>query len=278
MAKAADDDESLKRLGGGRWQTRDARFTIEPQSGTWVVVDGEQTDDLGLPLIRGPFGSLTAAKEAIATARASATPVKPLPRPTKARAASTDDTASRKGSRLKTLRVAGATAARRQDRHRRWPRTNHRPNRAGSPTCHPPLDDTLGPRSSDLTEVGAPDPEGMTRRDVSGGVPAIAAYAITRRIDELGRGRDPGRVVALLGDGRDDTLGVQWRVVDGEGRPILIPRTIEAEVVPGLRYSRQASTGTDLPLMLGWCSHFTSHSGRASRSARPTSGNASTKP
>ena len=65
MAKAKDDDESLKRLGGGRWQTRDERFTIEPQSGTWVVVDGEQTDDLGLPLIRGPFGSLGAAKDAI---------------------------------------------------------------------------------------------------------------------------------------------------------------------------------------------------------------------
>ena len=36
MAKPTDD--ALKRLGGGRWQTRDERFTIEPQSGTWVVV------------------------------------------------------------------------------------------------------------------------------------------------------------------------------------------------------------------------------------------------
>ena len=49
-----DKDGSLKRLGGGRWQTRDERFTIEPQSGTWVVVDGEQTDDLGLALVRQP--------------------------------------------------------------------------------------------------------------------------------------------------------------------------------------------------------------------------------
>ena len=32
MAKATDDDASLKRLGGGRWQTRDERFTIEPHS------------------------------------------------------------------------------------------------------------------------------------------------------------------------------------------------------------------------------------------------------
>jgi hypothetical protein len=64
---ATDDaDESLKRLGGGRWQTRDERFTIEPQSGTWAVVDAEETDDLGLPLVRGPFRSLTDAKAAIA--------------------------------------------------------------------------------------------------------------------------------------------------------------------------------------------------------------------
>src|SRR5262245_22211088 len=76
----ADDaaDESLKRLGGGRWQTRDERFTIEPQSGTWAVVDAEETDDLGLPLVRGPFRSLTDAKAAIAGARSSEAPASPL--------------------------------------------------------------------------------------------------------------------------------------------------------------------------------------------------------
>src|SRR6185503_13050156 len=72
------DDESLKRLGGGRWQTRDERFTIEPQSGTWAVVDAEQTDDLGMPLVRGPFPSLTAAKAAIADARSSEPATSPL--------------------------------------------------------------------------------------------------------------------------------------------------------------------------------------------------------
>ena len=71
VAKKTDDDQSLKRLGGGRWQTRDERFTIEPQSGTWVLVDAEQTDDLGLQLVRGPFRSLTDAKAAVAAARGS---------------------------------------------------------------------------------------------------------------------------------------------------------------------------------------------------------------
>src|SRR5215210_6393588 len=81
MAKtsAADDaDAPLKRLGGGRWQTRDERFTIEPQSGTWVVVDAEQTDDFGMPLVRGPFPSLTAAKAEIATARSADPAASPL--------------------------------------------------------------------------------------------------------------------------------------------------------------------------------------------------------
>ena len=48
--KNSAGDASLKRLGGGRWQTRDERFTIEPQSGTWSLVDAEETDELGLPL------------------------------------------------------------------------------------------------------------------------------------------------------------------------------------------------------------------------------------
>ena len=61
--------DALKRLGGGRWETKDGRFQIEPQSGTWVIVDTTQTNEFGLPLVRGPFPSLTAAKEAIETAR-----------------------------------------------------------------------------------------------------------------------------------------------------------------------------------------------------------------
>jgi excisionase family DNA binding protein len=95
MVKSAgtgtDKDESLKRLGGGRWQTRDERFTIEPQSGTWVVVDAEQTDDLGLPLVRGPFGSLGAAKTAIEGARGAEPAASPLAAKMRDRPASRPD-------------------------------------------------------------------------------------------------------------------------------------------------------------------------------------------
>ena len=72
------DEGALRRLGGGRWQSRDERFTVEPQSGTWVVVDAESTDELGLPLVRGPFPSLTRAKEAIKAARSGGAVSSPL--------------------------------------------------------------------------------------------------------------------------------------------------------------------------------------------------------
>jgi hypothetical protein len=75
---AKQDDASLKRLGGGRWQTRDGRYTIESGSGRWVVVDAEQTNELGLPLTHGPFGSLTEAKAAIEGLRHAPTAVSPL--------------------------------------------------------------------------------------------------------------------------------------------------------------------------------------------------------
>lgn len=70
--------DALKRLGGGRWETRDGRFTIEPQSGTRVIVDSTPTNDFGLPLVRGPFESLSAARDAIETARADGPVRSPL--------------------------------------------------------------------------------------------------------------------------------------------------------------------------------------------------------
>ena len=58
MATADAKPDPLRRLGGGRWETKDGRFQIEPQSGTWVIVDTTQTNEFGLPLVRGPFPSL----------------------------------------------------------------------------------------------------------------------------------------------------------------------------------------------------------------------------
>lgn len=204
-------DDSLKRLGGGRWQTRDERFTIEPQSGTWVIVDSEQTDDLGLPLVRGPFGSLRAAKEAIATAREAAPPTSPL-------AARAD-----RKRRQPPARSAEPPAARTKPSARVMTAADAAP---AEPRWISDLDPDERRRARKLIDrlakAGAPDPEGLARRDLVGHVPAVAAFALVRAIDGLGSDATSARVARLLADGRDDALGVRWKLVDGDGRPITV--------------------------------------------------------
>ncbi|MDP9483102.1 MAG: hypothetical protein M3P84_07775 [Chloroflexota bacterium] len=211
MASADDTgkDEGLKRLGGGRWQTRDERFTIEPQSGTWAVVDAEQTDDLGLPLVRGPFGSLRDAKEAIGKARGTDAPASPLegrPRPGEGK----DEVAEAK--------------PRKADPDTPEP---------AKPEPEPAEPGWLKDLASDerrratrlidrLTAAKARDPEGLVRRDLVGDVPAVAGFAVERAIRSLGIDAPPADLAELLADGRDADLGIRWRLVDGEGRPIQI--------------------------------------------------------
>jgi hypothetical protein len=228
MARPKDDDADapLKRLGGGRWQTRDERFTIEPQSGTWVVVDAEQTDDLGLPLVRGPFPSLTTAKEAIAGARSSGPAESPLAarleQPAKPRvvapAANVD---AKRGAALGTRQAnekdeaAAAPAGR--------PKAAEEPSEPGWLTALEPDERGRARRLMQrLADDGVPDAEGIVRRDLVGGVPALAAHAIERRLAELADDASPAAVVEVLAEGRDSALGVRWRIVDGDGRPIVV--------------------------------------------------------
>ena len=228
MAKATDNDDSLKRLGGGRWQTRDERFTIEPQSGTWVVVDAEQTDDLGLPLVRGPFGSLGAAKAGIATARDSEPAASPLAarlRDRPASKSSKDDDQPRKNG------AAGAKAAADSAspaKPAKAAKAAKRPEPEPPPEPRwiqalEPADRRRAKRMIDaLAEAGASDPEGIARRDIVGEVPAAAAFAIARALKELGDDASPLEVARLLGGGRDEGLGVRWRLVDADDRPITL--------------------------------------------------------
>ena len=199
MAATPDKDEGLKRLGGGRWQSRDERFTIEPQSGTWAVVDAEQTDDLGLPLVRGPFKSLTAAKAAIGEARGTEAPTSSL----RSRPAPTAEKPT------KASKVAASEPE--EPKEPRWMRDLE------------PADRRRAARLIELlTKADASDAEGMARRDMVGDVPAVAGFAVERAIRGLGSKATPGAVADLLADGRDSELGVRWRLVDGDGRPISI--------------------------------------------------------
>jgi hypothetical protein len=224
------DDSPLKRLGGGRWQTRDERFTIEPQSGTWVIVDGEQTDDFGMALVRGPFPSLTAAKDAISSARSSEPAASPLAErierrrqtPTKPAETAPEKTPKTKAA-AEEGRVRRETSAK--------PEKTVRATRVDEP--HEPgwlTDLAPGERGrarrliARLGDDGVSDAEGLVRRDVVGDVPALAAAAIARRLADLGPDAAPDDVADLLAEGRDERLDVRWRLVDGEGRPIVLDR------------------------------------------------------
>ena len=206
MATTTDKDESLKRLGGGRWQTRDERFTIEPQSGTWVVVDAEQTDDLGLPLVRGPFGSLGAAKTAIEGARGAEPAASPLAAKLRdgpaARSGTKDDHRARRrrqdpSAGPPTPRPLQATATKAAK-----PAKPEPPAEPRWMAALEPADRRRAKRLIDrLGEAGAPDPEGIARRDVVGEIPAAAAFAIARAVPGPGRRR-------LAGEGRP---AARWR-------------------------------------------------------------------
>jgi hypothetical protein len=222
-------DESLKRLGGGRWQTRDERFTIEPQSGTWAVVDAEETDDLGLPLVRGPFRSLTDAKAAIATARTSDAPASPLAERLERRRgqpASKAGTPEKKAATPAKPAAASGRAAKAPEPSRAArakPAPDETEEEPGWMRDLPPAERGRARRLIErLAESGESDAVGIVRRDLVGDVPAIAAHAIAKRVAELPDDAAPGTVAQLLADGRDEELGVRWRIVDGDGRPILI--------------------------------------------------------
>jgi GNAT superfamily N-acetyltransferase len=73
-----DQEPPLKRETAGRYRTRDGRFAVEQNSGRWLLLDTEQTDELGLPLVRGPYSTLDDARDAIRAARTGPAPSSPL--------------------------------------------------------------------------------------------------------------------------------------------------------------------------------------------------------
>jgi hypothetical protein len=233
-------DESLKRLGGGGWQTKDGRFTIQADSGRWSVVDAQRTDDLGLPLVRGPFATLTEAKAALDEARADEA-ASPLAKRL-AEAKSRPRTDVVKGPVGAGHRTAG------RDRQTARDAPEHPPE-PPEPIWLAKLDRDAKARAqrliTALAELGVADPQDVVREDVKGTIPVVARTVLIRRLallaDEAAgsdattdqreqaarivgliaewlssRGREPGPRLALPG----------WRLVeDGDdGRRIEISR------------------------------------------------------
>lgn len=220
-------DAPLKRLGGGRWASRDGRFRIESESGRWVIVDAEQTDELGLPRVRGPYPSLGDARTDLERLASSAPEPSPLAeriaevraRPAGARA-TPDGTRDRsRGPRVRRRSPAQAVDA--------WladvaPRERDRARRL----------------RDELVRVGVEDPEAAIVADLGGSRPVVAETLLRHRIkaaveDALrrGDGTDPSvsdalvdRILAILAEdgasGADDgASGLPgWAVIERGGR------------------------------------------------------------
>jgi hypothetical protein len=184
------DEEKLKRLGGGRWESQDGRYSIEPQSGTWVVVDNEQTNELGLPLVRGPFSTLTAARGAVQESRKTGPARSPL------------------AERIKTSRT------------RDEPKPK-KPEPPAEPKWLQALSEADRRRVRALVKrleaAGVADAQDVARAEVTGGQPALARLALERRLAGAKSAADAVEVVLA---GRDEKLGARWRLVDGDGRQI----------------------------------------------------------
>jgi ribosomal protein S18 acetylase RimI-like enzyme len=75
---APPDPSKLKRESAGRYVTGDGRFTVEQSSNGWMVVDAEQANELGLPLVRGPFATLDEARTGMEHARRGPAPISNL--------------------------------------------------------------------------------------------------------------------------------------------------------------------------------------------------------
>ena len=227
--------DALKRIGGGRWETRDGRFQIEPQSGTWVIVDTTQTNEFGLPLVRGPFGSLGAAKDAIEEARTEGPAESPLaerieevkrrpPEPEKPKAAKPS-----KAGRAAAPKASKAPddATDRAGASAKPPEPEPEPK--PDPTWFRDL--TLADRRTartliaTLESLDVEDPEGVAKAEMADGQPALARLALERRVTAaLAKAKDPAAgakaaITAILA-GEDDELGADWQLVDGRGRRI----------------------------------------------------------
>ncbi|HVL54107.1 MAG TPA: hypothetical protein VM344_07570 [Vitreimonas sp.] len=206
--------QPLKRLGGGRWESKDGRFSIEPQSGTWVIVDNEQVNELGLPLVRGPYPSLTAARTAIEEARDAGPAASPL------------------ADRLERVRTQERDGTARPAKTKKPPEPKKRAVPGPKPTVEPAwlrrLSDTDRRRATTmikrLVSAGVEDPAAIARAEIVDDLPAIATLALERRLAAATRAADPAAAVKAAVDavlaGRDGDLRAQWRLVDEAGREI----------------------------------------------------------
>jgi hypothetical protein len=183
-----------------------------------MVVDATQTDELGLPLVRGPSGSLGAAKEAVALAREQPPPKSPLAERIEAAPKRNIGKSGTKG----TSRALGSA---RGPARRRPPAAEEPPEPAWLSALDPMRRQRARELIDRLQRGGVPDADAVVRAETVKGEPALARLAIERRIEAvIGAAKDPVSIARAIAKvvvaGEDASLGARWRLVDGDDRPI----------------------------------------------------------
>jgi hypothetical protein len=214
MPKKPEDPYRLVRETAGRYRSVDERFVVEQESpGAWYVADSLHTDDLGLPLLRGPFATLDAARQGAAGARDSKAPTSP--------------------KRTKPARKADGKADGKTEREAEAPKAPP-PEPTSWLDALPPDEQRAARRLVGTIErAGVEGAEDLARRELESSAPVVAlellARALANRADD-GRLTPEDAVDVLLREGFDKDRGRPargWRLVelDERGRPT--GRTIE---------------------------------------------------
>ena len=199
-AKPPPDPDSLVRQQAGTYRTPDERFEVREADQGWFLVDANQTDDFGQPLVRGPFSTLKAVRAALPDAR-SATPAA-RPRP-----------ATKATAKRSTAKAGPSTA---------------KPKPAPPPPPSwidelPAADASAVRRMIKALEAeGIERPEQLVRRDRGGMSPVVAETRIRRALDALLDGASKeertlaARIVELLASGgREGPGGLPgWSLVE----------------------------------------------------------------
>ncbi|CAN5598609.1 hypothetical protein BH23CHL7_BH23CHL7_22420 [soil metagenome] len=148
------DPNKLVRQSAGSYRTGDDRFEVRGEANRWFLVDTTQTDGLGQELIRGPFATLDAVRDAIPEARrAEIKPLPPVKRSASGKAKANTKSKPPPPSWIDKLPKPDATRVRALIRA--------------------------------LEREGVEDAEQLVRRDREGLAPEVTRRLIERRLDDL---------------------------------------------------------------------------------------------
>jgi hypothetical protein len=171
---ATDDPDRLVRQKAGGYRTADERFDVQGSASRWFLTDQQQTDELGQPLIHGPYANLDELKASLPDARRQ--PAKGGPRLRVITGTGDAAPEPKRASGRKGAAAAGARAARAPA-----------PQPAKTWLDELPAADARRMRAMvrALEREGVDKAEQLVHRDRDGLLPAVATQLIEWRLEAL---------------------------------------------------------------------------------------------